>query len=116
MLNIQGDQETTGQSKGQPNYIDRRRSFILPKMTECGFEIVFKHRPIFKFLILRIEKLLPPMEASQSTFPNHSVLKLFTGFASADLMALCPAVIQAMTIEPVIANKNIDALSGIRYV
>jgi hypothetical protein len=46
----------------------------------------------------------------------YSVRNDFTGLASADLMALCPAVIQAITIEPAIASKNIDALSGIRYV
>jgi hypothetical protein len=44
----------------------------------------------------------------------YSVRNDFTGLASADLIALCPAVIQAITIEPAIANKNIDALNGIR--
>ena len=51
---------------------------------------------------------------AQSSQLHYSVLKLFTGFASADLIALCPAVIQAITTEPAIANKNIDALNGIR--
>jgi len=46
----------------------------------------------------------------------YSVLKDFTGFDIAALIALCPAVIHAITTEPAIANKNIDALSGILYV
>ena len=53
---------------------------------------------------------------AQSSQLHYSVLKLFTGFASADLIALWPAVIHAMTTEPPMANKNIEALSGIRYV
>jgi len=51
-----------------------------------------------------------------SLWLDYSVRNDFTGFASADLIALWPAVIHAMTTEPPMANKNIEALSGIRYV
>ena len=46
--------------------------------------------------------------------PPYSVRNDFTGFANADLIALCPAVIHAITTEPPMASKNIDTLSGIR--
>jgi hypothetical protein len=46
---------------------------------------------------------------------NHSVLKLFIGFANAALMARCATVSQAINMELPMAIKNMEALSGIWY-
>lgn len=45
----------------------------------------------------------------------YSALKFFTGLAMAARMALCPTVIQAMSMEPAIAARKIHAESSILY-
>ena len=51
----------------------------------------------------------------RSKLVHYSVRKDFTGFAIAVLMARCATVIHAITMELMIASKNIDALNDIRY-
>ena len=65
----------------------------------------------FTFLILYSTFYIPAFP----TFSHfHSVLKLFTGFANAVVIARYPTVIHAINIDPPIAIKNIDAPNGMR--
>ena len=66
---------------------------MLPQIAESNFQIVFEHAISFK--------------CDQISSAHYSVLRLFTGFASAALIAWKLIVNKAIAAAAIPANKNI---------
>jgi hypothetical protein len=93
VMHPQHDQNGTSHADGKAGQIGNRKTFVSPDVSPSYFQISTKHK-----------------------FDFYSVLKLFTGLASAAFIARWPTVIQAIMIDPAIAIKKTVTPRSILYV